>query len=193
MVGDAFDDAQFTRDNLLAFNALKRLEFEGLGTVHYEHIQAALTENEGAWRGGSHQDDVYAIQQFCQRIVQLTESLRQRTGRRIANDVVGTTASDAAGDAGPPFEEPDLASSETKEEAKTEGLQCNEDGNAALTSGQYEEAVRHYNAALLYLPDNAIILSNRALAYTKMENYEMAIQDATNAIAIDPTYPKGYY
>ena len=106
MVGNAFDDAHFMRDNLKAFCALKSLKFENLGTAHYEHIQAALTENEGVWRGGSHKDDVYVIQQFCVRIVQLTESLRQRTGRRIANDVAMITASDATGDAGRPFEEP---------------------------------------------------------------------------------------
>ena len=104
MVGDAFDDAEFTRDNLRAFAALKGLKFDGLGTAHFEHIQAALTENEKAWRGGSHRDDVYAIQQFCVRIVELTESLRQRTGRRIANDLVHdsvvATEPDAHGDAG---------------------------------------------------------------------------------------------
>ena len=39
------------------------------------------------------------------------------------------------------------------------------------------------------LPDNAIILSNRAQAYIKLENYGLAIQDAARAISADPSYP----
>jgi hypothetical protein len=53
--------------------------------------------------------------------------------------------------------------------------------------------VHHYSAALSHLPGNAIILSNRALAYIKLENYVLAIQDATRAIEADPNYPKAYY
>ena len=90
-------------------------------------------------------------------------------------------------------DEPDLSSSESREEADAKGLKCKEDGNAALTSGHYNEAVHHYSTALSHLPGNAIVLSNRALAYIKLENYGLAIQDASHAIEADPDYPKGYY
>ena len=90
-------------------------------------------------------------------------------------------------------DEPDLSSSESREEAETKGLKCKEDGNDALTSGHYNEAVHHYSTALSHLPGNAIVLSNRALAYIKLENYGLAIQDASHAIEADPDYPKGYY
>ena len=90
-------------------------------------------------------------------------------------------------------DEPDLSSSESREEAETKGLKCKGDGNAALTSGHYNEAVHHYSTALSHLPGNAIVLSNRALAYIKLENYGLAIQDASHAIEADPDYPKGYY
>jgi len=46
---------------------------------------------------------------------------------------------------------------------------------------------------LEYRPKNAILLSNRALAYVKVENYGLALQDADHAIEADPTYAKGYY
>ena len=53
-----------------------------------------------------------------------------------------------------------------------------------------------YSEALEILGEespNAIILSNRAQAYIKVENYGLAIVDATLAVETDPTYPKAYY
>ncbi|KAL3763701.1 hypothetical protein ACHAWU_008023 [Discostella pseudostelligera] len=90
-------------------------------------------------------------------------------------------------------DEPDLSASESKEMAEAAGLDLKDQGNAALQSGHYTDAIHLYSTALSHLPDNAIILSNRALAYIKVENYGLAIQDATHAIDADPAYPKGYY
>lgn len=88
---------------------------------------------------------------------------------------------------------PDLSSTESTEEATTKGLELKDLGNASLNEGRYTEAIHLYSTALGHLPTNAIVLSNRALAYIKIENYGLAIQDATAAILSDPTYPKGYY
>ena len=74
-------------------------------------------------------------------------------------------------------DEPDLSSTESKEEAETKGLALKDEGNTALKEGHYTEAIHHYSTALSHLPDNAIILSNRALAYIKVENYGLAIQE----------------
>ena len=90
-------------------------------------------------------------------------------------------------------DEPDQSSQETAEEAEAKGLALKTQGNEALMAGHYPEAVHHYSTALSHLPNNAIILSNRAQAYIKLENYGLAIQDATHAIEADPKYPKGYY
>lgn len=90
-------------------------------------------------------------------------------------------------------DEPDQSGNESKEEAETKGLALKDEGNESLKAGHYTEAIHHYSTALSHLPDNAIILSNRALAYIKVENYGLAIQDATHAIDADPSYPKGYY
>jgi hypothetical protein len=38
---------------------------------------------------------MFIIQQFCQRIVDLLESLKERTGHRIANDVTAVSNADA--------------------------------------------------------------------------------------------------
>lgn len=52
-----------------------------MGTKEYDNIQAALSKNEDAWRHGPRKIEVFAIQQFCGRVVEFAESLRQRTGR----------------------------------------------------------------------------------------------------------------
>eukprot|EP00568_Trieres_chinensis_P013279 CAMPEP_0183317252 /NCGR_PEP_ID=MMETSP0160_2-20130417/57408_1 /TAXON_ID=2839 ORGANISM="Odontella Sinensis, Strain Grunow 1884" /NCGR_SAMPLE_ID=MMETSP0160_2 /ASSEMBLY_ACC=CAM_ASM_000250 /LENGTH=564 /DNA_ID=CAMNT_0025483235 /DNA_START=40 /DNA_END=1731 /DNA_ORIENTATION=+ len=72
-------------------------------------------------------------------------------------------------------------------------LALKDKGNAALQAGHPLEAVRHYSDALDHTPTNAVILSNRALAYIKVENYGLAITDATRAVEADPSYAKGYY
>ncbi len=90
-------------------------------------------------------------------------------------------------------DEPDMSACESAEMAEANGLALKDQGNAALMAGHYNEAIHLYSMGLSHLPNNAIILSNRALAYIKVENYGLAIQDATHAIEADPTYPKGYY
>ena len=81
-------------------------------------------------------------------------------------------------------DEPDLSSTESKEEAETKGLALKDEGNAALKEGHYTEAIHHYSTALSHLPDNAIILSNRALAYIKVENYGLAIQEYVSLLFV---------
>ncbi len=73
-------------------------------------------------------------------------------------------------------------------------LELKERGNKALIEGHTIEAVTLYTEALSLLSSpNAIILSNRAQAYIKLENYGLAILDASDAITADPSYPKAYY
>ena len=62
----------------------------------------------------------------------------------------------------------------------------------SLKEHKFELAVKKYTAALDACP-TAIIYSNRAMAYIKMENYGLAIQDAREAISLDPKYIKAYY
>ena len=89
--------------------------------------------------------------------------------------------------------------SDTPVQAKNElpeaVLKLKDDGNKALMGGHPLDAIGHYSKALELLENspNAIILSNRAQAYIKVENYGLAIADATLAIETDPSYPKAYY
>lgn len=78
-------------------------------------------------------------------------------------------------------------------DAEEKAMALKEKANAELTKGHFLQAVEVYSEALEYRPTNAIILSNRALAYIKLENYGLALQDADHAIKADPKYAKGYY
>jgi serine/threonine-protein phosphatase 5 len=79
------------------------------------------------------------------------------------------------------------------EAAETKGLELKNQGNQELIQGHFLKAIRLYSEALEYSPKNAIILANRAQAYIKVENYGLAIVDATHAIQLDKNYAKGYY
>ena len=79
------------------------------------------------------------------------------------------------------------------EDAEARSLELKKQGNDELIAGHFLKAVKLYSEALEYTPTNAILLANRAQAYIKVENYGLAIIDATAAINYDPSYAKGYY
>ena len=74
---------------ICSYQSLKELDFSGLGTLHYNLIQSALTKHEDLWSGGQLNDEVKTIQLFCMRVEAITESTKDRTGHRIANDEDG--------------------------------------------------------------------------------------------------------
>jgi serine/threonine-protein phosphatase 5 len=65
-------------------------------------------------------------------------------------------------------------------------------GNTALLACHYTEACEHYSAAIDVFP-TAVLYSNRAQCFIKMEQYGVAILDAALAIEMDPAYIKAYY
>jgi serine/threonine-protein phosphatase 5 len=66
-------------------------------------------------------------------------------------------------------------------------------GNQEQELGHYLQAIQLYTEGLMYRPNHAILLSNRAMAYIKIENYGLALLDADTAIESDPSYAKAYY
>ena len=91
------------------------------------------------------------------------------------------------------------AKSEMPDDGEAQILALKDQGNAALLAGTITSAIDLYTQALAISPgslspkNNAVILSNRAQAYIKVENYGLAISDATTAMEADPSYPKAYY
>ena len=165
MVGDAFDAAKFTHDARAALLDLKCLDFTKLGTVHYEHIYSSLDMKGGKGYGRSlfvddlHRAEVRVVAKFCSDVVELTESLRKRNGRRIATDMAEIAKLNESRKPGFSFEE-------------REG-----GGNVPSTAGARSVIVKtsgidqgtrliiHHSTTLSYLPNSAILL-----AYIKVEN-----------------------
>ena len=91
----------------------------------------------------------------------------------------------------PPFEE--IVDKSSEPGAAEKAVELKDKGNEQLLKGHFLEAIGIYSEALEYAPTNAVILSNRAQAYIKVENYGLAMNDATVAMESDPTYAKAYY
>jgi serine/threonine-protein phosphatase 5 len=118
------------------------------------------------------------------------ESSEATTSQPSAADTsVGSSAAGAADTDEPPLQEVIQHGKEGEEKA----IKLKDEGNEQLLAGHFLQAIGLYSEALEFAPTNAIILSNRAQAYIKVENYGLAIADATAAIESDETYAKAYY
>lgn len=91
-----------------------------------------------------------------------------------------------------PSEDPPVTEVVAKADEE-KALQLKNQGNEQLLQGHFIQAIGFYSDALEYSPTNAIILSNRAQAYIKVENYGVAMIDASAALLSDPKYAKAYY
>lgn len=65
--------------------------------------------------------------------------------------------------------------------------------NETFKEHHFAHAVELYSRAIEVTPGNAILWANRAFAHTKLEEYALAVTDASKAVELDPTYIKGYY
>jgi len=65
-------------------------------------------------------------------------------------------------------------------------------GNAAFSSGNYEEAIKYFTEAIGIAPTNHILYSNRSGAYASLGQYQNALDDALKCIEINPSFIKGY-
>lgn len=74
--------------------------------------------------------------------------------------------------------------------AKAESLKL--EGNKAMAGRDFALAIEKYSEAIKTLPTNAIYYANRAAAHSSLKQYDEAINDAEEAIKIDPAYSKGY-
>lgn len=65
-------------------------------------------------------------------------------------------------------------------------------GNKAMQSQQYLEAIELYSFAISLSDKNAVFYCNRAAAYTQIRMCSEAIKDCLKSIEIDPNYSKAY-
>ncbi|CAH8828984.1 unnamed protein product [Trichobilharzia szidati] len=67
-----------------------------------------------------------------------------------------------------------------------------EEANKFFKDGEYDKAIDAYTKAI-EIQESAVYLSNRSLAYLRIECFGYALDDASRAIALDSSYVKGYY
>ena len=79
-----------------------------------------------------------------------------------------------------------------KYEPSEEVLRLKEAGNECLKNQKYEEAIKHYSAAMALDSNYHILPANRGMAYLKQNSFKKAEQDCGKAVSLDPTYIKGY-
>lgn len=79
-------------------------------------------------------------------------------------------------------------SPETKE--KADALKA--EGNKAMAAKDFATAIAKYTEAILLDPLNVVYLSNRAAAHSSASKHDLAVEDATAAIALDPSFSKAY-
>ena len=66
-------------------------------------------------------------------------------------------------------------------------------GNTAFKEQQYENAKELYTKSLKLNPNSAITLSNRSAVFLHFKEYTQAIEDANQAIRVDPDFVKSYF
>ncbi|GMI17619.1 hypothetical protein TrLO_g4440 [Triparma laevis f. longispina] len=87
----------------------------------------------------------------------------------------------------------DSESESDEEPTVTTATQLKEQGNLAMAKSSYKEAIKLYTEALELDAKNSASLNNRALAYLKMKQFELAFADADAALKIDPTNVKAHF
>lgn len=92
----------------------------------------------------------------------------------------------------PPSEAPS-AEKEGKSNLNLTADELKEQGNKCVKAANFTEAVLHYTHAIKLNPNDAILYSNRSLAFLKMQQYYYANEDADRTIVLNPTWAKGYY
>ncbi|OLY81797.1 Heat shock protein sti1-like protein [Smittium mucronatum] len=65
-------------------------------------------------------------------------------------------------------------------------------GNKAFSSGDYQDAIKQFSAAIELDPENHVLYSNRSGAYAAIKDYEAALSDSDKTISLKPDWPKGY-
>ncbi|KAB7494043.1 Stress-induced-phosphoprotein 1 [Armadillidium nasatum] len=72
-------------------------------------------------------------------------------------------------------------------------LELKAKGNECVKTGNYAEAVLHYTHAIKLNENIPQLYSNRSHAFLKLQHFYYALQDAKEAIRLDPTWYKAYY
>ncbi len=84
-------------------------------------------------------------------------------------------------------------SKEPSAEDKVKADKFKQEGNSLMSGKKYDEAIEAYTKAIDLVGSNPVYYSNRAAAYSSKNDHLSAIGDAEKAIALDPSFSKGYH
>ncbi|KAF5184837.1 Hsp70-hsp90 organizing protein [Thalictrum thalictroides] len=65
-------------------------------------------------------------------------------------------------------------------------------GNAAFSSGKFDEAIKFFSEAIDLAPTNHVLYSNRSASYASLHQYSKALEDAKKTVELKPDWSKGY-
>ncbi|CAO0798008.1 unnamed protein product [Mucor circinelloides] len=77
--------------------------------------------------------------------------------------------------------------------SKIEAENHKANGNKLFAEKRYQDAIKEYTSAIIKDFSVGVYYTNRALCYSKLEQYDNVITDCRKAIEIDPTLVKAYY
>ncbi|EGT52657.1 CBN-SGT-1 protein [Caenorhabditis brenneri] len=77
------------------------------------------------------------------------------------------------------------------EEEVAQANKLKEEGNDLMKASQFDAAIQKYNSAIK-LKRDPVYFCNRAAAYCRLEQYDLAIQDCRTALALDSSYSKAW-
>jgi len=66
-------------------------------------------------------------------------------------------------------------------------------GNKAFAAKEYDEAIKHYTAAISKDSKNCVYFSNRSACHAGKKDWAAAAKDAKDCIKVNPSFIKGYY
>ncbi|DBA02041.1 TPA: hypothetical protein N0F65_000288 [Lagenidium giganteum] len=80
----------------------------------------------------------------------------------------------------------------SSEEKEVCALYEKQKGNECFKVGENEDAILYYTRSLAFDDTNAVVYSNRAMAYLRTKSFVAAENDCSRAISLDPIYVKAW-